>query len=526
LSADDLESLTSLMVREVYDSKSRVTTREWMPRLPQEVVDAHPVLCIQKAYHLIERGRMEESFDIAEQVEDLLDDESTLSLEVRRYLRGMVIGILHYKMTLKGDFEAMIPLLERGLAEMPKEKKLARSDLYFGLCAGLRGVGEIARAREVIEEGRREMHDDSSAYMNVVAGEGFLDYCLGDMHRLLSCGAHLLEHAQRHRLRSDEIIGRHYAGWAAYQFNDLESAERYCEESRIDALTGRSVYFFSLKLELLINRARGRKKEVRKLLDRLHQLSLRDGIPRCTYHFEATRALIALEEGHQSKAAAWAEGALELTFYAGGFNINPSVPAQILLAVNTPESRTRAEGILDKICVSSERRFQTAMLVELMVLRALLHQAAGRETEATAELTGALRKAMPGGAVRVFSDIAMTLPELLPLLQKLELDEEGNAYVGRIVRGAMIPTLDVPASEVVMEVPKPPAGSLIDALTKREYEILHLLSRRLANQEIADKLFISPGTVKRHVSNIFQKLGVHGRKQAVAKAVGLGLLKN
>ena len=50
------------------------------------------------------------------------------------------------------------------------------------------------------------------------------------------------------------------------------------------------------------------------------------------------------------------------------------------------------------------------------------------------------------------------------------------------------------------------------------------MSERLSNKEIANSLNISPVTVKRHAANIYQKLGVHGRRHAVAKATGLGML--
>ena len=51
-----------------------------------------------------------------------------------------------------------------------------------------------------------------------------------------------------------------------------------------------------------------------------------------------------------------------------------------------------------------------------------------------------------------------------------------------------------------------------------------LLKQRFQNQEIADRLCISPETVKRHLSNLYQKLDVHRRREAVAKARELGLL--
>jgi LuxR family maltose regulon positive regulatory protein len=96
-------------------------------------------------------------------------------------------------------------------------------------------------------------------------------------------------------------------------------------------------------------------------------------------------------------------------------------------------------------------------------------------------------------------------------------------YVGEILRA-------FGATRVGAE-PHAQAGSStaldigLETLSSREQQILRLLSERLSNKEIADKLHISTVTVKRHVANVFQKLGVHGRRQAVAKANGLGLLQ-
>jgi LuxR family maltose regulon positive regulatory protein len=69
-----------------------------------------------------------------------------------------------------------------------------------------------------------------------------------------------------------------------------------------------------------------------------------------------------------------------------------------------------------------------------------------------------------------------------------------------------------------------PSRHLIEPLTERELEILRLLTVGLSNQEIAEQLFLAVGTVKKYTSNIYGKLGVHSRTQAVARARELGLV--
>jgi two-component system, NarL family, response regulator LiaR len=82
------------------------------------------------------------------------------------------------------------------------------------------------------------------------------------------------------------------------------------------------------------------------------------------------------------------------------------------------------------------------------------------------------------------------------------------------------------------EVPAPPNGEFTlneqalskSGISKRELEVLQLIAQGLSNQEIADQLFVSLNTVKTHSSNLFLKLDVKRRTQAIEKAKRLSLI--
>jgi LuxR family maltose regulon positive regulatory protein len=91
----------------------------------------------------------------------------------------------------------------------------------------------------------------------------------------------------------------------------------------------------------------------------------------------------------------------------------------------------------------------------------------------------------------------------------------------------VLAAFDAPPPTPTPPVPAPSRGStgaLIQPLTTRELEILRLIAAGLRNQEIADELEISPATVKRHIANAYDKLGVSHRTEALVRAAELKLL--
>jgi LuxR family transcriptional regulator, maltose regulon positive regulatory protein len=123
--------------------------------------------------------------------------------------------------------------------------------------------------------------------------------------------------------------------------------------------------------------------------------------------------------------------------------------------------------------------------------------------------------AAPEGYISTFVDEGETLHQLLREAKGKIPAGDLRGYVERLL--AAFATGENPPT-------KQDAGHGAPELSDREREILLLVAEGLSNQEIADRLVISITTVKTHVGNIFHKLGVTSRIQAIARAEGLGLL--
>jgi len=139
-------------------------------------------------------------------------------------------------------------------------------------------------------------------------------------------------------------------------------------------------------------------------------------------------------------------------------------------------------------------------------------------------MSQALNLAEPGGFIRLFVDLG---PQLVNLLGQLIEQNVAVDYIGRILdafkedeHSAMQGESDHLTVQTIRKNTQP----LAEPLSNRELEVLELLAQRFRNKEIAEKLFISPETVKKHLHNIYGKLNVGSRRQAVDKSQKLGML--
>jgi LuxR family maltose regulon positive regulatory protein len=230
---------------------------------------------------------------------------------------------------------------------------------------------------------------------------------------------------------------------------------------------------------------------------------------------EQYEARIQLAMGHQAPAERWVQRA----------GLQPDAEPDTknwrdyrFLARLLVSERRWAEVVvlLDRLLQLEQVAGAGRWVIELLVLRSVGLQALGQVEQALASLEEALALAEPEGYVRTFVDEGEPMARLLR-----------QAVARGITPGYSSKLLAVSELESKGERPRPPVGvstKIVEPLSPREVEVLHLVAEGFSNHEIADRLVVSLPTVKKHIEHIHGKLGVRSRTQAVARARELNLL--
>ena len=188
--------------------------------------------------------------------------------------------------------------------------------------------------------------------------------------------------------------------------------------------------------------------------------------------------------------------------------------ARILIAQGRLDEATT---LLQRLLEAAEAGGRISTVIEMLMLQALAFQAGGDTARALDTLERALTLAEPEGFIRVFVDEG---PPMARLLYEAVTRGIAPEYVQRLLAAFPIP-------EPEPEVPPDTQASesdLVEPLSERELEVLQLIAEGLTNPEIASRLFLSLHTVKSHARNIYGKLNVHSRTQAIARSQALGIL--
>ncbi len=306
-----------------------------------------------------------------------------------------------------------------------------------------------------------------------------------------------------------------------YEQNDLPAAERHLQEGLELLDRGGIAEAFGSMHALLaqVKQAQGNAMAAQTAIQLAVQAAEGSDIPRLSMVTAAYQARIWLAQGNADAVLLWARDYRQVGGVQYLREFEDLTLARVLLATGQP---SEAQAMLDKLLPRAEAAGRMGSVIEIQTLLGLSLQSLGNQEQALEALGSALALSEPEGYIRTFVDCGRPMYALLGRAASHGIAPDYAARLIAAFDAAIQQQVRSTAALRLMQRQDDPV--LVEPLTGREMEVLHLLTEGLSNAEIGQKLVISLPTVKSHTRNIYGKLGVHDRKTAVIRARELGIL--
>jgi LuxR family maltose regulon positive regulatory protein len=534
LAAGDVPTATKLVAghgHQLMDDQQWPRLERWLNMLPRDSLEENPEMLLFRLWsnHMRTAG-----FDVsalASQLENIENLISTLppngSVKVEQ-IRSHCDALRSFQHFISADGKTALKHARSACENIPIHHKRARLRAHIFQVGSYQMVGDLETGLSLYYKGVQENPNlstgDQAMYL---ANLCFIYWIDADLISMLQTSENTLKIAEDHRISEAIAFSLYFSGIACYHQNDLQSAEeklaRLVKDFYMYMQVVHSHGSFCLSL---IYQAQGQPDKARERNRKMMQYAMDTGnqmVLRTTQAFEAE---LALRQGRIPEASNWAERFHPKPFLPPfAFYMPQLTLVKILLAQDTSDSRGRAADLLDQLHDFLASIHYKKSLIEVLALQALLHDTLGDGPLAQEKLATALALAEPGGFIRLFVDLG---PQMADLLKRLQEQDVAVDYIEKLLV-AFRDDEQVLVQDVSGEAKAPLALSakpqpLEDSLTNREIDVLELLVHRLRNKEIAEKLFLSPETVKGHLKSMYQKLQVSNRREAVEKAKALGIL--
>ena len=525
LDGGNIEGAAQLTARHGFgllDREQWPRLKRWLKMLPTEIVERHPDLLALMAWLHMIYARYTDLFFCLDKAEALSSTHTIV-----KPIQGHLDALRGFQLYLAISGNRALTRARRASETIPRNHRFAR--IFSSILRALvhQMLGDRAHALSTIEKAMRDPDLSGGTTQGFFQTTPCLIYWIdADLANLLQTARQSLNLEEDSRKFQAMVHGRYFMGIAHYHRNELDAAKKNLVEVVRNPYSQHALnYAHSAFALALIYQARGREGEANQVAEAVVSYALDANNPGLLQVARAFKAELALRQGCLSEASLWVGNYQPLPFLPTYRFYMPQLTAvKVLQAQDTSDHRGQAADLLNQLhdfLVSIHNiRFQ----IDVLALKALFFDSQGDEPSALKALTESLKLAEPGGFIRPFVDLGLPMAILL---KKQVQQNIAVGYIGRILGAFKAdgrhPNLGKPDQLGTGQGPLI-NHPLIDPLTNREIEILECLAQRLSNKEIAVKLFIAPTTVKKHLNNLYGKLTVSNRRQAVEKAENIGIL--
>jgi LuxR family maltose regulon positive regulatory protein len=500
--------------------------RSWTGKLGKELVYSRPWLCIYEAYSHSWFGELDEADRLLEEAEKRIRSE--ISAPDAHSMQGLLVYVKSRVTAMRGDIHRAIEFCLKAREYVPANNLALQLDTRITLGYEYFLNGDYANASPILSETIR-LGMTAGAVINTVAAS-----CL--MARLVAVQGLLNKSYDTYQIAAQSIpeaSGQHLGARALVE---IGIADVLCERNDLDAALvhmkqGLALLPFWDKADdwalayitlARIHLAQANRSDAIEAVEKAIQFIQTRGVfSEARNAVEIAQVKLWLAQGDLQAANRWAASQEERLTSDDLFGFENELThitrVRVLIAQNRPNE---AIGLLSHLEETARSAGRMGRVIEILLLEALAMQEIGDSEHAILALTECLTLAEPEGYVRVFLDEGQPMQMLLA--QWLAHASSGplrDYAIHLLSQFDAEPHVVTPAQEKTS-----PAGNLIEPLSQRELEVLHLMALGRTNPEIAQELFVAPGTVKAHTSSIYRKLDVASRTEAVARARQLGIL--
>ncbi|MBI9047337.1 MAG: hypothetical protein JEZ06_22810 [Anaerolineaceae bacterium] len=493
------------------------TLLRWINVLPEEILSAHPRLRMIQAWALSLSGKQDIAEDILVEIQTVLESqpETIENKTLRGELAAMLTGVLIYSQEPERIKQAGLS----ALTFLPQESFVSRSRVHIALGTVYAYSDEMQTCIHHFQKARNLAIKTQNPFLTAAATEmlaGLQIYHLGKLTEAEKNLKQIIDMTV-----TDDGKRQPYSGNAFILLSEIYLERNLLSESSQHLVLGQELLQHSgiaynlthaCCLKARLSLALGDRITAINVLQEAMQITQDSRLMHILVHNLSCQSRSAIQYGDLKLAYQWAIGeksSLPENLPAYLHEVQQIALARVSIAKGDLQNTL---DILQPMVKKTRSAGRNAHLLEIFLLQALALFGLGKHEKALKAFYSSLEIAEPEGIMRIYLDAGEPIQRVLQLAKE---NKKNNLFIEKLITDFEF--IDQKDNKETETGEKPSSQSeLFDALSQREIEVLQLITDGHSNQQIADLLVVSLNTIKKHTSNIYSKMGVRNRTQAIA----------